>query len=737
MRWCNNYICLFLLVSLIVKADKFPADYVNPFIGTSNGGHTHPGAVCPFGMVSVSPFNSYNPVDDPAYEEHKPYAYTYGSPFFSGFTHTNLSGVGCPDLGTFVVMATSGKLEVTPSDYACQYSEEVAQAGYYAVSLPEYGIKAEASATLRSGIERFTFSGGQGHILFNTGMSVSSVSGAYVKVVSPTEIEGYKKIGGFCGNGEEGLVYFVAKVSKKPQKIGLWNNKELCSRKIVEAKGNDVGAYFTYNLKKGEQVEIKVGVSYVGIHNARLNLTAEQSGFRFDTVRKAALSAWNMELSRVLLEGGTEKYKRMFYTALYHVLIHPNILNDVNGEYLAYLSGKIKNSGERDHYTIFSLWDTYRTVHPLLSLIYPERQSDMVNSLLDMYKESGRLPKWELAAMETNVMVGDPAIPVLVDTYMRGIRDFNVELAYQAMLKNADIKRSDIDIVRPGYKEFVKFGYIPEPDGKEKVDIPVWGSVSTGLEYCMADYALACMAKDLGKEADYSLYMKRAGFYQNYYDAVTGFMRPIHKNGKWLDNFDPKPHVPVWHSRPGFVEGCSWHYSFFVPFDMCGLVQLNGGGISFVNKLIDCFERGYFNMGNEPDISYPYLFNYVKGEEHRTQYWTRHCINTYFGDNQNGITDNDDCGTMSAWLVFTMMGLYPDCPANPVYQLTSPVFDKVTIQLNNKYYSGNSFVIQRGQDTDNKMYIESIYLNGEKISGYSLKHSTLSKGGILSFILKE
>ena len=213
MRWCNNYICLFLLVSLIVKADKFPADYVNPFIGTSNGGHTHPGAICPFGMVSVSPFNSYNPVDDPAYEEHKPYAYTYGSPFFSGFTHTNLSGVGCPDLGTFVVMATSGKLEVTPSDYACQYSEEVAQAGYYAVSLPEYGIKAEASATLRSGIERFTFSGGQGHILFNAGMSVSSVSGAYVKVVSPTEIEGYKKIGGFCGNGGEGLVYFVAKVS--------------------------------------------------------------------------------------------------------------------------------------------------------------------------------------------------------------------------------------------------------------------------------------------------------------------------------------------------------------------------------------------------------------------------------------------------------------------------------------------------------------------------------------------
>lgn len=737
MKWCTGFIGLFLLVSFVVKTDKLPADYVNPFIGTSNGGHTHPGAVCPFGMVSVSPFNSYNPADDPVTGEHKPYAYASGDPFFSGFTHTNLSGVGCPDLGTFVVMATSGKLDVSPSAYACKYSEEMAEAGYYAVSLPEYGIRAEATATLRSGIERFTFSGDEGHILFNAGMSVSTVPGAYIKKVSPTEVEGSKKIGNICGCGKESTVYFVARVNKKPLKSGLWNKKEICNSTIVEAEGEDVGVYFTYNLKEGEQVEVQVGVSYVSMDNARLNLDAEQSGFRFDAVRNAAVGSWNRELSRIRLEGGTEKYKRMFYTALYHVLIHPNILNDVNGEYPSYISGEIRNSGKRNRYTVFSLWDTYRTVHPLLSLVYPERQSDMANSLVEMYREGGRLPKWEVAGMETNVMVGDPATPVLVDTYMRGVRDFDVEQAYQAMLKNADTGNVDTDVIRPGYKNFVKLGYIPEPDGKEETDVPVWGSVSTGLEYCMADFALASMAKELGKTADYSRFIERANYYRNYFDTSVGFMRPKFKDGRWLPDFDPKPSVPIWHSQRGFVEGCSWHYSFFVPFDVQGLIDLNGGEKIFTDKLAECFEKGYYNMGNEPDISYPYLFNYVKGEEHRTQYWTRHCINTYFGDDANGITDNDDCGTMSAWLVFSMMGFYPDCPAKTGYQLTAPIFDKITIQLQGGYYPGKSFTINAGRDAYKKSYIRNILLNGKVHAGYVLNHSDLIQGGTLNVVLRE
>ncbi len=737
MKWRTGFIGLLLLVSFVAKADKLPADYVNPFIGTSNGGHTHPGAVCPFGMVSVNPFNSYNPADDPITGEHKPYAYAFGDPFFSGFTHTNLSGVGCPDLGTFVVMATSGKLDVSPSGYACKYSEEVAEAGYYAVSLLEYGIRAEATATLRSGIERFTFSGGEGHILFNAGMSVTTVPGASIKKISSTEIEGAKKIGNFCGTKSESTVYFVARLNKQPLKSGLWNKKEICNPAVTEAEGEDVGAYFTYDLKKGEQVEIQVGVSYVSVDNARLNLDAEQSGFRFDAIRNAAVEDWNRELSRISLEGGTVKYKRMFYTALYHVLIHPNILNDVNGEYPAYISGEIGNSGKRNRYTVFSLWDTYRTVHPLLSLVYPERQSDMVNSLVEMYREGGRLPKWEMGGMETNVMVGDPAVPVLADTYMRGIRDFDVELAYQAILNNADMGNANTDVIRPGYKKFVKLGYIPEPDGNEKIDVSVWGSVSTGLEYCVADFALASMAKELGKTADYSLFGKRANFYRNYFDASVGFMRPKFKDGQWLPDFDPKPSVPIWHSERGFVEGCSWHYSFFVPFDIRGLIDLNGGEKIFTYKLAECFEKGYYNMGNEPDISYPYLFNYVKGEEYRTQHWIRHCINTYFGDDANGITDNDDCGTMSAWLVFSMMGFYPDCPAKAEYQLTAPVFDKITIQLQGGYYPGKSFTINAGRDAYKKSYIRNISLNGKVHAGYVLNHSDLVQGGTLNVVLRE
>ncbi|MCD7851380.1 MAG: glycoside hydrolase family 92 protein [Parabacteroides sp.] len=427
----------------------------------------------------------------------------------------------------------------------------------------------------------------------------------------------------------------------------------------------------------------------------------------------------------------------MFYTALYHVLIHPNILNDVNGEYPSYISGEIRNSGKRNRYTVFSLWDTYRTVHPLLSLVYPERQSDMANSLVEMYREGGRLPKWEMAGMETNVMVGDPATPVLVDTYMRGVRDFDVEQAYQAMLKNADTGNVDTDVIRPGYKNFVKLGYIPEPDGKEETDVPVWGSVSTGLEYCMADFALASMAKELGKTADYSRFIERANYYRNYFDTSVGFMRPKFKDGRWLPDFDPKPSVPIWHSQRGFVEGCSWHYSFFVPFDVQGLIDLNGGEKIFTDKLAECFEKGYYNMGNEPDISYPYLFNYVKGEEHRTQYWTRHCINTYFGDDANGITDNDDCGTMSAWLVFSMMGFYPDCLAKTGYQLTAPVFDKITIQLQGGYYPGKSFTINAGRDAYKKSYIRNISLNGKVHAGYVLNHSDLIQGGTLNVVLRE
>lgn len=735
-----KYLIIFLLPLLclyvtIVRAERLPVSYVNPFIGTANGGNTHPGAVRPFGMMSVAPDNSYSPQEGKRIFH---LSYMYGNKNFSGFMHANLSGVGCPDLGAFTIMPIAGDLKIKPEEYACSYSTEKAEAGYYRVELPEQGIMAEASVTLRSGIERYTFKKGQAHILIDVGKAITEVTGGSLTVKSPTEVEGYRMIGNFCGSGKQSVIYFVAQISKKPDAFGVWSQGKIHQSYMRENCGEDIGAFFSYDMEENEQLCVKIGISYVSVANARMNLEQEQKGFDFEGVRRMANADWNEKLSRILVEGGNEKYKQMFYTGLYHILLHPNILNDVNGDYPAYMTGERKNVRGRDRYTIFSLWDTYRNVHPFLSLVYPEYQSEMVRSLLDMYEEGGRLPKWELCGMETNVMVGDPAIIVLADSYLRGIRDFDVDLVYKAMLANAtafiENKNSEI---RPGYGDYVEKGYIAELREGERREGPwLWGSVSTGLEYCMSDFAMAQLALALNKEADYQRFSRYAQFYRNYYDPSIGLMRPRLDDGSWYEPFNQSPQGEEWWSQTGFVEGCTWHYSFFVPFDMAGLIKLNGGAKPFVTKLRDCFEKNNFNMENEPDIAYPYLFNYVRGEEQGTQYWVRKCIDTYFGNDPMGITGNDDCGTMSAWLVFSMMGIYPDCPAKDTYQLTNPLFDKVTIKLHSSYYRGDVFTIEAGDNAFEKKFIKNIRINGKAHGKYSITHRQITDGGHLTFILR-
>lgn len=735
-----KYNIVFLLSSLWlyvipIQAKDSPAAFVNPFIGTSNGGNTHPGAVRPFGMMSVVPDNSYNPEEDKRIFH---LAYAYGNKSFSGFVHANLSGTGCPDLGAFTIMPVSGNLKITPKRYACSYTNEKAEAGYYCVELPEQGVLAEASATLRTGIERFTFHKGEAHLLVDIGKAITEVPGGSVKINSSTEVEGYKMIGDFCGTGKQGVIYFVAQFDKPAMTFGCWNREGIQQSYTQEDSGDNVGAFFSYQMEEGEQLCVKIGISYVSIENAQINLEQEQTGFRFDEVRQAAYDDWNDKLARIQVEGGNERYKQMFYTGLYHVLIHPNILNDVNGDYPAYITREKKNVKGRNRYTIFSLWDTYRNVHPLLSLVYPEYQSEMVKSLLDMYNEAGRLPKWELCGMETNVMVGDPAVIVIADTYLRGIRDFDVNLAYKAMMANAMASIGDMyNEVRPGYDEYMKKGYIAElPEGENREGPWLWGSVSTGLEYCMSDFSIAQMALALNKKNDYQTFYRYSKFYRNYYDPSIGFMRPRLVNGNWFEPFNKDPEGDEWWSQTGFVEGCTWHYSLFVPFDIPGLIELNGGEQAFISKLKDCFENGYFNMENEPDIAYPYLFNYVKGEEEHTQYWVRKCLNTYFGNDHNGITGNDDCGTMSAWLVYSMMGFYPDCPAKDTYQLTNPLFDKVTIKLHPAYYKGRIFVINAGKNACDKQFIKEMRMNGKVHKSYVITHQQIIDGGNLMFTLK-
>lgn len=719
---------IFLFFSATMSYGKGLTDYVNPFIGTLNGGNTNPGAVIPWGMVSLSPMttNEGETTSSP---------YIYGKKYISGFSHLNMSGTGCPDMGTFTSMAITGDLKTKPEEYWSAYSQEQASPGYYAVMLDKYQIKAELTTTTRTGICRYTFPKGTSNIVLNMGNSLTKRKGASVRIVSETEIEGFKLIGGFCGISTIQTVYFVAKVSKVPTETGVWNDEKLFPGFKREIAGNDIGAYFTFDTKAGEEVLLKVGISFVSIENARLNLNTEQPAFDFDDTRLKSEKAWEKELSKIMVSGGTEDDKSIFYTALYHILQHPNIFNDVNGEYIEMEGSRIRKIEGSDRYTIFSLWDTYRNVHPLLSLVYPSRQLDMVKSMLSMYKENGWLPKWELAGVETYIMVGDPALPVITDTYLRGIRDFDIELAYEAMKHNATASEVN-NPMRPGLDNFLKFGYIPEG---EKYKRWLWGTVSTGLEYCIADWNLAQLAKVLGKEDDYQVFHKRSMYYKNYFDPKTNFIRPKLADGTWVEPFYPEGEIIQGRSPKavGFVEGNSWQYTFFVPHDISGLIKLMGGKKEFTEKLAACFDEGKFTMHNEPDMAYPYLFNYVKGEEWRTQKYVREIIYRNFRNSPDGLPGNDDCGTTSAYLLFAMMGFYPACPGDLDFQLASPLFDEIRIKLDTEFYQGNEFVIHAKNAGKNNCFVESMKLNGKAHNRFTINHTDIINGGELLFNLEN
>ena len=722
-------ILFFSLTSFLMRGQDL-TQFVNPFIGTSYPGNTNPGVVMPWGMASVAPFNSYDP-DDRVYSS----PYIYGKNYISGFSHLNLSGTGCPDMGVFVSMPTTGKLELKADKYWSEYSDESASPGFYSCKLNRYNIRAELTTTLRSSICRYTFPKGKSNILVNVGLALTKQNGGVVRRVSDTEVEGFRMIGGFCGMQTTQIVYFVAKLSKQPVSCGVWNNGRVFPEFKREVAGSDVGAYFTFDTEENESIMVKTGISFVSIDNARINLDAEQPAFDFDGTRDTAGKTWNKELSKILVEGGTNDDKTMFYSALYHMLIHPGIFNDVNGEYVAYRGDKIFKTNNFNYYTVFSLWDTYRNVHPFLSLVYPQRQLDMVKTMLAMYKEGGWLPKWELAGMETYVMVGDPAITVISDTYLRGIKDFDVDIAFEAMKHNATVEETN-NPVRPGLDNLLSYGYIPEDAKKIR---GVWGSVSTTMEYCIADWNLAQMAKALGKEGDYKLFYDRSLLYRNYFDPQTNFIRPRLANGQWFEPFVPAKDKGLSHSpsAPGFVEGNSWQYTFMVPHDIPGLMKLMGGGKNFTKHLTTCFDSSFFVLWNEPDMAYPFLFNYVKGEEWRTQKYVRELIYKNFNTSRGGLPGNDDCGTLSAWLLFAMMGLYPDCPGDMDFQMTSPIFDKITITLDPVIYPGKEFVIETKNAGKENWLIRSVKLNGNPYKKPYLNHQDIVKGGKLSFILED
>ena len=736
-------IILFLVFNFDVIIGQDQASYVNPFIGTSNYGATYPGPIAPRGMASISPFNVAGLKNLPLEKDSQWLStpYVHENTFLTGFSHVNLSGVGCPDLGVILLMPTTGEVETNHLKYGSTYSNEVAKAGYYSSIIDKYNVKGEFTTSTRVGVSRFTFPKGQSNILLNLGLGLTNEEGSMVKVISSTEIEGMRSVGSFCYNSPEAAypVYFVAKFSKPADTFGVW--KKPAKHEGVEAKwmtyngkprlmkqttkmvvGDSIGTYFTYKFDKAETIEVKIGISYVSIDNARENLRKETENKSFDSVYKETHTKWNNLLSRIKVEGESEDDKIIFYTALYHTLIHPNILNDFNGEYPEINRGKIGKT-EDTRYTVFSLWDTYRNLHQLMSLVYPQQQSDMIKSMLDMYSENGWLPKWELNSTETFTMVGDPASIVITDTYLRGIQDFDIKKAYEAMLKSAD--QIENNPLRPELKDYIEKGYVTTDNE---------GSVSKTEEYNVADYSIALLAKELGKKEDFERFKKRSVSYRKLFDKNINLLRPKNSDDSWHEPFNPEAGANFT-KNVGFIEGNAWQYAFMVPHDINGLKKLMGGNKAFTNQLQKVFDTNQFDMANEPDIAYPYLFNYVKGEEWRSQKLVNKLLRTYFQNKPDGLPGNDDTGTMSAWLVYSMMGIYPISPGSPEYTITTPMFDKITIQLDSKYYKKKELVIEF--EGKNKGKIKKILLDKTKHKSYFIRHDKLVNGNKLRVILSN
>ena len=730
---------------------KDNVDYVDPFIGTTNFSICNPGAIRPHGLMSVVPFNVMGSDLNQQDKDSRWWSavYEYNNKYFTGFAHVTLSGVGCPEMGTLLTMPTTGELNVDYRSYGSEYKDETARPGYYSNVLTKYGIKCEVAATMRSSIERYTFPGGKSNLLFNLGNGLTNEIGASLRRVSDTEFEGTRLLGTFCYNPQAVFpMYFVVRVNKKPAAFGMWKKQpdlrnaqaqwdtyqgkyKLYPGYGRDMAGNDIGYYMTYDLAKGEQVEVQVGVSFVSIEGARANLNAEQQGFNFDKTVADTRAEWANTLNRISVEGGTDDQRRVLYTALYHSQIHPTVLQDVDGKYPKMESNENGHTNG-NRYTVYSLWDTYRNLSQLETLLYPDKQVDMINSMIDMYREWGWMPKWELFGRETWTMEGDPAIPYIADAYMRGLRGFDINTAYKAFRASATLPGKD-NKMRPDIDPYIEKGYVPL--GYYAADMSGDNSVSHALEYYLADNALSILAKELGHNSDAKLFRQRALGYKHYYSKESGTLRPIQKDGSFLTPFNPEAGANF-ENCPGFHEGSAWNYTFYAPHDVTGMAKMMGGQRKFVDKLQMLFDKGLYDPANEPDIAYPYLFSYFKGDEWRTQKTVTELLKKYYTTRPDGIPGNEDTGTMSAWAIFSMIGLYPDNPGDPSYTLTTPVFDKVTLHLDPKFYPNGDITIETDRTSPSQQYIKSITIGGKKLNGFRIAHRQLMEGKTLKMQLK-
>ena len=906
--------------------------YVDTMIGTgvysSDGAmgesNTFPGPALPHGMVQLSPDTGPHIA-----------GYLNTDTTIQGFSHTHLSGTGCWGLGNFLVMPTNGKIETEESGYRSAFSKKTEKAipGYYSVKLEDYGILAELTATKRAGLHRYNFPANEkSNIIFDIthNLADDDPEFAEVEIINSNRIQGSVTIPEpFCGGEDAYTIYFAALVSKPFAEFGTWSESGLKQGNRITS-GQDIGCFISYNLEQSEEIFLKVGVSFVSSEQALLNVKTEIPGWKFSQIRKQAKRAWNQKLNTIQVQGGTREDKIKFYTSLYHALLGPYTASDVNGKYRG-MDKKVHTAKDHTYYHVYSLWDTFRSQHPLLTLIEPEIQNELVMTLLDKQKQGGWLPKWEFANHYTNCMIADHATSVIAESYIKGIRDYDTEHAYQAMRRNSTRLpgKGDITVLSKGtdfiplklcrkdgkakiiwknngetnsidfdwkylYNDFqwhhyalkydqnnnlqvyldgkkvaqtsekipslqkekgswklgvhrendksglyftgnvgkiafydkpldkkeilslAKGNNIPEGiridfsknressdyitihgepefekdkfstslaydgiddlleikndkvnnkkftlsfwfktsaptdfEGRNGLDYYIrygyiphntewggWGSVSTTLEDAYNDYSIAKVAQAMGKTEDYKMFIKRAGFYKNLFDASTGFMRPKNKDGSWKQPFNPGD----WE---GFTEGNSWSYTWFVPHDVKGLMNLMGRE-KFIEKLDHIFSDHaypkwdqYFSHywhGNEPSQQLPYYYNYAR-QPWKTQEIVDDIMYNLYGIGSTGIPGNEDVGQLSAWFVLSAMGFHPVAPSQGTYLIGRPLFDRIEINLNKKYYNSDKFIIEAENNSRENKYIQSLSINGKKTDKTWFKHELIKKGGKISFDL--
>jgi predicted alpha-1,2-mannosidase len=695
------------------------ADLVDPFIGTGFHGHTYPGASLPFGMVQLGPDTRLTGWDGCS-------AYHYSDSVVYGFSHTHLSGTGCSDYGDILLMPTAGHVQLirgfpenTASGYCSRFrhERESASPGFYGVHLDDYDIDVELTVTKRCGMHRYTFPKSDAANVILDLEHRDEVISSCMRIVSDTEIEGFRRSRAWA---KDQHIYFVARFSKPFQRSGVATDDEIVEG-AREAAGKNIKAFVTFETKKDEAVIVTIGISAVDIEGARKNLDSEIPGWDFESVRDAADDEWCRALGKIRIAGGTREQRIVFYTALYHALLAPNLFMDADGRYRG-RDLEIHHAEGFTNYTVFSLWDTYRAAHPLFTIIEPERTVDFIETFITQYEQGGLLPIWELAANETGCMIGYHSVPVIADAYVKGIRGFDAGKAYQAMKHSAEQDWL-------GLEHYRAKGYIPgDSEG---------GSVSKTLEYAYDDWCIAQMAKALGRDEDYAHYISRAQSYKNVFDPSTGFMR-AKMNERWFAPFDPRE------VNFNYTEANAWQYSFYVPQDVKGLMELMGGRERFAKKLDELFSTGsavtgigqpdvtgligQYAHGNEPSHHMAYLYCYA-GRPWKTQQRASEIMDVMYTARSDGLCGNEDCGQMSAWYVLSAMGFYPVTPGSDIYVIGSPLFENAAVDLG----GGKRFVIRGDGVSKENVYIQSASLNGKPYTHSYLKHADIVSGGELVF----